>query len=364
MGIVLKQQSKMKIVNVAAVLIFVIELTYGVPQPSVGDGPIVRDQKMELLPGDRFDHEFNQLRVNLEDESNRQNDRSGCKSGCYPLNGKCWMGSLPKNFEEYPECGRPYGCTDCRRGCQKDSDCPDGGANYWCNKAGHCKCQKPLIEKNWECVERKCPGDCSGNGWCNTDETCHCDFGYEGVDCSVVSACEDKDAYYCEMKKDYCDHVPHVQTMCPKSCKKCINENIPKCQQASYDGGFYQPIVISGSCYRLSMTATKTWSEAKTICQSNGGKLFEPRESVKSQAVVDEIRNIYNDNGIWIGLTDAASEGNWQYASDGTFASYTNWHLNEPNNAGEGENCAIIHSGHRDWFDYPCEAQNYFLCQF
>ena len=42
----------------------------------MGDGSIVKDQKMEILPSDGFDHEFNQLRVNLEDESNRQKGNS------------------------------------------------------------------------------------------------------------------------------------------------------------------------------------------------------------------------------------------------------------------------------------------------
>jgi len=365
----------MNIVNIATLLV-ISAFAYGVPQPSVRDGPIVRDQKMEYLPGDGSDHELNQLRVNLEDESNRYGAER-CNSGlsdCYKWNDKCWIGEgLMKNPDQ-TECGGSQ-CKECILACQHETDCPDGGANYQCwrtvgwrtfggqNGQKYCSCPDGLTEKDNKCKKPECPDNCSGNGWCKTDETCQCYFGYEGVDCSVIKACEDEDPYRCEKYgkyENFCDH-PEAQKMCPKSCNKCSNE---KCQHASYDGGFYQPILISGSCYRLSKTATKTWSEAKKICQSNDGKLFEPRESVKSQAVVDYIRYIYNDNGIWIGLTDAASEGNWQYASDGNLASYTNWHLDEPNNAGDGENCAIIHSGHRDWFDYPCEAQNYFLCQF
>ena len=116
--------------------------------------------------------------------------------------------------------------------------------------------------------------------------------------------------------------------------------------------------------FRLSKTATKTWSEAKKICQSNGGNLFEPRSSFQSNAVFDEVRKIHKVIGIWIGLTDTASEGNWRYASDGSKVVYTNWNSDEPNNDGGDEDCAIMHTGFRHWFDYSCEVKDFFLCQF
>merc|ERR1712079_67363 len=125
MGIVLKQHSKMNIVNLAALLV-ISAFAYGVPQSAVEDGPKMGDQKRELLPVDRLDLEFDKLRANLEDESNRQ---------------------------------------------------------------------------------KECPGDCSGNGWCEsygTSGKCSCKTGYEGVDCSVISACEDWDPYWCKERKHHC----------------------------------------------------------------------------------------------------------------------------------------------------------------
>jgi len=190
----------------------------------------------------------------------------------------------------------------------------------------------------------------------------------------TTEACKDKHPKCLEFSiNGYCQNPTTMEVLknqCPESCGHCENdgkvpnENIEKCNQANYDGGFHPAQMISGSCYRLSKTATKTWSEAKKICQSNGGNLFEPRSSFQSNAVFDEVRKIHKVIGIWIGLTDTASEGNWRYASDGSKVVYTNWNSDEPNNDGGDEDCAIMHTGFRHWFDYSCEVKDFFLCQF
>ena len=58
----------------------------------------------------------------------------------------------------------------------------------------------------------------------------------------------------------------------------------------------------------------KSWSSSKTICQSNGGKLFEPQSYCQNITVMLRSGNlIVVIKSIWIGLTDASSEGNWKY---------------------------------------------------
>ena len=58
---------------------------------------------------------------------------------------------------------------------------------------------------------------------------------------------------------------------------------------------------------------------------------------------------------VWIGGTDAASEGNWQWIT-GEAWSYTNWDPGEPN-GGTDENCLEYTDGAAKWNDGPCDAE-------
>lgn len=68
--------------------------------------------------------------------------------------------------------------------------------------------------------------------------------------------------------------------------------------------------------------------------------------SAENRFVADQVRNAPVDSGIkssievYIGLSDASSEGNWQWISCENF-SYSNWALGEPN-GGANENYGMI----------------------
>ena len=67
----------------------------------------------------------------------------------------------------------------------------------------------------------------------------------------------------------------------------------------------------------------------------------------------------------WIGANDIAVEGVWREGSDPSspLVSYFNWHDNEPNNAGPGEDCVEV----RDdglWNDDKCATKtNPYMCE-
>ena len=51
-----------------------------------------------------------------------------------------------------------------------------------------------------------------------------------------------------------------------------------------------------------------THAEAVSACQALGGKLAEPKSDLENRLLVAFPENLEND-GLWLGLTDAAEEG-------------------------------------------------------
>ena len=65
----------------------------------------------------------------------------------------------------------------------------------------------------------------------------------------------------------------------------------------------------------------------------------------------------------WIGATDAASEGNWQW-SDGTPWGYESWAAGEPNNGGgRGQNYGAINYIVAGMWDDE-DSNKPFFCQY
>ena len=71
---------------------------------------------------------------------------------------------------------------------------------------------------------------------------------------------------------------------------------------------------------------------------------------------------LYTSSALWLGYTDADSEGTWLWV-DGTSAAFTNWYSGEPNDSG-GEDCAATNFGaYGYWNDYPCTYSLPFVCE-
>ncbi len=67
-----------------------------------------------------------------------------------------------------------------------------------------------------------------------------------------------------------------------------------------------------------------------------------------------------SDQNIWLGASDAASEGQWVWQHSFSALSYAYWYPGEPNDGGDGnEDCAYIRAGYGlQWFDTPCDRTN------
>ncbi|XP_072104244.1 C-type lectin domain family 17, member A-like [Mobula birostris] len=111
------------------------------------------------------------------------------------------------------------------------------------------------------------------------------------------------------------------------------------------------------SCYHFS-SSTETWEEAQRQCVSVDAKLVVINNANEQDFLRRTLMNQH-----WIGLSDAASEGDWRWV-DGTdySSSSTNWSRGEPNNDKNAEDCVeMLVTG--KWNDLPCDERRYWICE-
>jgi len=124
-------------------------------------------------------------------------------------------------------------------------------------------------------------------------------------------------------------------------------------------------------CYSVFLTE-KTWFQARRACENLGGYLV----SITSE---DEMNFIWRKfgasftetwKGPWVGLSDAAEEGNWVWVNGesgviGEDTIYTNWYVGEPDDCCGGQDCASIAGGHwgYKWSDSKCHNLLPYICE-
>lgn len=118
-----------------------------------------------------------------------------------------------------------------------------------------------------------------------------------------------------------------------------------------YEGPFQNP----GNGHWYYHTNPAPWTGLEPLAISKGGHLA----TVNDGAENDWLRDTFtvNDNGMAIGLNDAAVEGTFVWAS-GEPVTYTNWQSGQPDNAGD-EDYALLNSA-GEWEDHTdCNAGAY-----
>lgn len=117
---------------------------------------------------------------------------------------------------------------------------------------------------------------------------------------------------------------------------------------------------LNGLCYTFHAVA-RTHNQANADCHSLGGTLANVK-SAAIETILDNLHGPYSSgSALWIGGTDAVTEGTWLYA-DGTPFSYTNWDGGEPNNVGN-EDCAVKHNFSGRWNDVTCTNSFWYWCE-
>ncbi|XP_070574176.1 lectin BRA-3-like isoform X2 [Ptychodera flava] len=115
------------------------------------------------------------------------------------------------------------------------------------------------------------------------------------------------------------------------------------------------------------------WQSAKDHCISEGGFLAALKDEATTDAVTQyiedqELGELVQGNGFWIGLNDIETEGSYLW-QDETEAQYANWAPGEPNNNTkknpDGQDCTQMFKRRGwKWDDDYCFKMKSFICEF
>ena len=141
-----------------------------------------------------------------------------------------------------------------------------------------------------------------------------------------------------------------------------------------YPGPEYR--FVHGKCFYLEKEY-KTFEDARENCKKNGGKLYEPKTVVEFRHNNRQYWNIsnipifpgFNNNYMWIGITDIAREGSYVYDSNGKSITFNPpWYIDLSRGHkfphGTGSNCIAINNAFKAYtFDLPCLDTYASLCE-
>ena len=101
------------------------------------------------------------------------------------------------------------------------------------------------------------------------------------------------------------------------------------------------------------------WEAARLACLDLGADLVV----VEDRAEDDAVAALAGGVDAWIGLSDSASEGDFEWV-DGTTPGFTRWYPGEPNDYAGAEDCVGVNFGQTGaWNDWGCETALPFVCE-
>ena len=101
-------------------------------------------------------------------------------------------------------------------------------------------------------------------------------------------------------------------------------------------------------CYKR-YDDTISWHVAKAHCESEGGYLVTITSQDEQDFVFDELVS-FSPNNCWIGATDEAEEGKWQWFNEEKW-KYDNWSTGQPDNCDDLEHYGAISNTDGTWQD-------------
>ncbi|XP_056141808.1 CD209 antigen-like protein E isoform X2 [Lampris incognitus] len=144
-----------------------------------------------------------------------------------------------------------------------------------------------------------------------------------------------------------------------QSCSK----KVKKCRECPEDW-----LHIGDKCYHFSDDKLD-WLKSRDSCTEMGSHLTILHAMEQHDAIEKEARRIGGfDYHFWIGLSDIEKEGDWRWVDNTTLKNkYWDEWSSEPNNhlsgGAHGEDCAVLNSHSKTWFDVPCDNIYKRVCQ-
>ncbi|KPP59834.1 C-type lectin domain family 4 member D-like [Scleropages formosus] len=134
------------------------------------------------------------------------------------------------------------------------------------------------------------------------------------------------------------------------------------------------------TCYYFSKDKMN-FDDSKASCESMGSRLVilhthkqhvspfhaAPAPGYGGDVLEEEARKTAGQEYFfWIGLSDKEVEGDWRWV-DNSKLNTTFWEISEPDNhlSGglHGEDCAVLNSRSKIWYDVPCEFEYKRICE-
>ncbi len=134
------------------------------------------------------------------------------------------------------------------------------------------------------------------------------------------------------------------------------------------DEGLTAPPSMFGDCipaqgYALCLQGQR-WGTARRSCAELGGRLVV-LETAEENIALGALMRTWHDGDFWIGLSDRAEEGDWRWLDGSEVAYEDGWADGEPNDYGNGEDCAESNWGDdARWNDAPCGGEQPYVCEF
>ena len=123
------------------------------------------------------------------------------------------------------------------------------------------------------------------------------------------------------------------------------------------------------NCFRFNEEGMeKSHTDASLLCETNGGKLYEPSNLQENNLTADHALALNGNYWHWIGITDSETEGKWLLESSKTTIPFENWQSGEPNNHMGNQECGKMKvrsssADHGKWDDRSCSDPYRFICE-
>ncbi|KAL4225846.1 MAM domain [Mactra antiquata] len=127
------------------------------------------------------------------------------------------------------------------------------------------------------------------------------------------------------------------------------------------------------SCYSFHVTP-KSWNDAVKVCkmEAPNGHLVSVNSQKEQGFLYDTISNdasltYAGTNGWYTSGNDERNENHFKWTDTGYpyDLNYTNWHMGQPNNVGDVQNCLLLQyrDAKYEWGDVNCADKHPFICE-